>query len=53
VVTDEPERRVELAHRNLRNYGTVYNTLAAVCDVHGEMVAVPPGHSFQQPKEGD
>ncbi len=42
VVTDEPERRVQLAHRNLRNYGTVYNTLAAVCDVHGEMVGIPP-----------
>ena len=43
VVTVEPERRVELAHRNLRNYGTVY-TLAAVCDVHGEMLRVPPDH---------
>lgn len=50
VVTDEPERRVELAHRNLRNYGTVYNTLAAVCDVHGEMVPVPPAHP-STPKE--
>ncbi|MCW2621138.1 MAG: osmotically inducible protein [Frankiales bacterium] len=38
LVTDEPERRVELLHRNLRQYGTVYNTLAAVCDVHGEIV---------------
>jgi uncharacterized OsmC-like protein len=42
VRTDEPDRRVELAHRNLRNYGTVYNTLAEVCDVQGEMVAAPP-----------
>ena len=41
VHTDEPQRRVDLAHRNLRNYGTVYNTLAAVCDVHGEMLALP------------
>lgn len=40
VVTKEPRRRVELAHRNLRKYGTVYNTLAAVCEVNGEMVAV-------------
>lgn len=47
VVTDEPDRRVELAHRNLRSYGTVYNTLAAVCDVRGEMVAVPPAQDFQ------
>jgi uncharacterized OsmC-like protein len=40
VTTDEPPRRVELAHANLRKFGTVYNTLAAVCDVHGTMQAV-------------
>lgn len=40
VTTDEPERRVALAHRNLRRYGTVYNTLAAACEVHGTMEAV-------------
>lgn len=33
---------MELLHRNLRQYGTVYNTLAAVCDVHGRVVAVQP-----------
>jgi uncharacterized OsmC-like protein len=41
IATDEPERRVELVHRNLQKYGTVYNTLAAVCDVHGEVVVTP------------
>lgn len=45
VVTDEPPRRIELAHKNLRKYGTVYNTLAAVCDVHGEMLPASPGLS--------
>ncbi|MEU7144704.1 OsmC family protein [Nocardia sp. NPDC046473] len=42
--TDEPQRRIDLLHRNLRNYGTVYNTLAAVCNVHGTVegeVAAP------------
>lgn len=39
LTTDEPERRVELLHSNLRRYGTVYNTLAAVCDVHGTVTA--------------
>ena len=43
VVTDEPPRRIELAHKNLRKFGTVYNTLAAVCDVHGEMLPASPG----------
>lgn len=42
LVTDEPSRRVDLLHRNLRQYGTVYNTLAAVCDVHGEVITTAP-----------
>jgi uncharacterized OsmC-like protein len=41
VVTDEPPRRVELLHRNLIKYGTIYNTLAAVCEVTGEVVTTP------------
>lgn len=28
-----------LLHRNLRRYGTVYNTLAAVADVDGRVIA--------------
>jgi uncharacterized OsmC-like protein len=43
IVTQEEPRRVDLVHRNLRQFGTVYNTLAAVCEVHGTAVAVPPG----------
>ncbi len=39
ITTDEPPRRVELVHTNLRKFGTVYNTLAAVCDVHGKVRA--------------
>lgn len=42
LVTDEPERRVELLHRNLREHGTVYGTLAAVCDVDGRIVVTAP-----------
>lgn len=41
VVTDEPQHRLELLHRNLRLYGTVYNTLAAACAVDGRIVGVP------------
>ena len=41
IDTDEPEHRVELMHRNIRKYGTVYNTLAAVCDVTGDVVVAP------------
>jgi uncharacterized OsmC-like protein len=42
LVTREPQRRIGLLHRNLRRYGTVYNTLAATCDVHGRVIATPP-----------
>lgn len=40
VVTDEEQRRVDLLHRNLSQFGTVFNTLAAASDVHGTLVAV-------------
>lgn len=39
VHTDEPAQRIELLHRNIRKFGTIYNTLAATCDVDGEIVA--------------
>lgn len=42
VTTRETPRRVDLVHQNLRKFGTVYNTLAAVCDVRGDLVSRPP-----------
>jgi uncharacterized OsmC-like protein len=42
VITDEEPHRVELLHKNLRKWGTVYNTLAAACDVDGALIAVTP-----------
>ena len=42
LVTEEPDHRVELLHRNISRYGTIYNTLAAACDVSGEVIAVRP-----------
>jgi len=41
IRTDESPHRVELLHRNLRRFGTVYNTLAASCQVDGTIVAGP------------
>ncbi|MCX4859051.1 OsmC family protein [Streptomyces canus] len=41
LVTDEPQRRIDLLHHNLRRYGTVYNTLAATCDIQGRIVTTP------------
>lgn len=42
VVTAEPGHRVELLHRNIAKFGTVFNTLAAACEVTGEIVAEAP-----------
>jgi hypothetical protein len=33
--------RVDLLHRNIAKYGTIYNTIAATCDVAGEVVVEP------------
>lgn len=35
VDTDEPDRRLELLHRNIRKYGTISNTLAAATTLEG------------------
>lgn len=42
IVSSEEQRRVDLLHHNVSRYGTVYNTLAAVCDVHGTLIAERP-----------
>lgn len=41
IVTNEPEHRLELLHRNLTKFGTIYNTLAASCEVSGDLIASP------------
>jgi uncharacterized OsmC-like protein len=40
VLTNEPQRRLDLLHRNIASKGTIYNTLARTCEVSGEIVAV-------------
>lgn len=42
LVTDEPDQRVELLHRNIQKHGTIYNTLAATCAVSGTVVVERP-----------
>ncbi|MEP7369785.1 MAG: OsmC family protein [Dermatophilaceae bacterium] len=48
IVTDESERRLELLQRNLSQFGTVYNTLAAACNVHGTLVGVATDNGLHQ-----
>lgn len=39
IVTEEPEKRIELLHRNLQRFGTITNTLAKACEVTGTLRA--------------
>jgi uncharacterized OsmC-like protein len=48
LATDEPAHRVELLHRNVVKFGTITNTLAAACELTGEVLARPPAG----PQEG-
>ncbi len=43
VTTDEPEQRVDRMHDYLLDNGAVYNTLASVCEVHGNLEVHPRG----------
>lgn len=43
LVTEEPPARVELLHKNIRKFGTITNTLAAACELSGEIEAVSWG----------
>lgn len=38
VDSDEPDRRLELLHENVRRYGTVFNTVAPGTDLQGTLV---------------
>ena len=40
VVTDEPEHRVDLLHRNIQRHSTIFNTLDEACDVTGTITAI-------------
>jgi uncharacterized OsmC-like protein len=53
LVTDEPPRRVELLHRNIRNYGTITNTLAAAVDLTGEVVSRRHHHHEESQEHPD
>lgn len=49
VVTDEPAQRVELLHRNVRQFGTVSGTLALAVPVEGTLTAVRHGPHTESP----
>jgi len=46
--TNEPSHRVDLLHRNILQFGTITNTLAASCDLSGEIRTAPTSPRDQQ-----
>lgn len=38
IDTDEPDRRLELLHTNVRKYGTISNTVAAATELTGRIL---------------
>ena len=45
--TGEEEHKLQNLLKNIEQFGTIYNTLAAVCTVSGEIVAEPSGVKVQ------
>ncbi len=41
VDTDEPDSRLDLLHRNLQKYGTIYNTLSDAVELSGTITRKP------------
>lgn len=42
IDTDEPDRRLDLMHENIRKYGTISNTVAAAVPLSGTVVRKGP-----------
>ena len=38
IYSDAETRKVDLLYRNIKKFGTIYNTVAASCEVSGKMV---------------
>jgi len=45
VWSPEEDRRIDLLHRNIEKFGTIYNTVSASCEVTGKMIHIREGES--------
>ncbi len=41
IATGESDHRIEHLHRNIAKFGTIHNTFAIACDVHGTIERAP------------
>ncbi len=49
--TDATPRKVDLLHHNLRKFGTIFNTVAAACDVSGRIITHPASEATKTPND--
>ncbi len=45
IETEESDSRLELLHKNLKRQGTIFNTISATTNMHGEVVRVTSASS--------
>ncbi len=38
ITSDDPNLHLPLLHKNLKKFGTIYNTLNVVCEINGELI---------------
>lgn len=38
IVSDAGDRKIELLHKNIKKFGTIYNTVAGSCKVDGKLI---------------
>ena len=47
--TDESRHKVDLLHRNLRKFGTIFNTVSAASEVSGRIITHPASEATRTP----
>ena len=38
IKSNDPKLKLDLLHKNLKKFGTIYNTLNVVCEIDGELI---------------
>lgn len=38
IYSDAEKRKIELLHKNIKKFGTIYNTVAGNCEVNGSLI---------------
>lgn len=38
IASDDPDLNLDLLHKNIKKFGTIYNTLNVVCEINGQII---------------